>query len=247
MKDVENIITEKLKLPAKKTFYVNKMDIPNQKGQIYKITNKINNKVYIGQTTKYKRINGEIKHADYLYRYNCHKKCAFGETVHKNAAPKLYAAMRKYGEDNFSVELIEEVEYEIVDEREIYWIDHYDAVEEGYNVAYGGKGCNTNRGKKFSEEVKLSMMKAANTEIVRENRSKAKPKNSDLPPNIMLRSRNGGYTGYRVNIKIMGVAYEKCFSSSKISMEEKLEQAKEWLHNLKMEHLEEYREKHMPK
>ena len=95
----------------------------NIKGEIYIIKNNVNDKVYIGQT-----IQG------YKNRFYAHKH----ET--KSIDRPLYRAFRKYGVDNFYVELLEDnIPYNMLDEREIYWIDYYDCVNpNGYNISHGG-------------------------------------------------------------------------------------------------------------
>ena len=89
---------------------------------IYKITNKINGKCYIGQTTDYKR------------RFQEHKSCGYGNENNK----LLYYAFRKYGIDNFDFEVIEE-KTEKYNEKEKYWISYYDSFENGYNMTEGGE------------------------------------------------------------------------------------------------------------
>ena len=59
---------------------------------IYKITNQLNNKCYIGQTTDYKR------------RFQEHKNLGYGVEENK----LLYYAIKKYGIENFSFEVIED-------------------------------------------------------------------------------------------------------------------------------------------
>lgn len=52
-------------------------------------------------------------------------------------------AIKKYGKNNFSREILEECEdFDLLCEREIYWIDKYNAVESDnyYNLSYGGNG-----------------------------------------------------------------------------------------------------------
>lgn len=97
-------------------------------GYIYKITNLINNKVYIGKTerTVNKRWKEHVKNA---------KTDKYQNII-------LYRAMRKYGIDNFKVEAIDEVSnFEDLDEREIYWINYYQSCgEKGYNATGGGEG-----------------------------------------------------------------------------------------------------------
>lgn len=92
------------------------------KKYIYKITNKINNKIYIGQTTNYKR------------RFAEHKRQRSGNEPEK----VLYQAFSKYGIENFNFEIIEECEN--YNEREIFWIKYYNSlVPNGYNMTEGGE------------------------------------------------------------------------------------------------------------
>lgn len=93
------------------------------KGNIYIIKNKINNKVYIGQTIH-----------TIETRFLNHKAASKIEDT------KFYRAIRKYGFENFYIELIEEVSEELLDEREIYWIKNFDSYFNGYNSTLGGCG-----------------------------------------------------------------------------------------------------------
>lgn len=95
------------------------------KGFIYKITNRVNNKVYIGQT-----------HFTIEHRYKQHIK---NFNIEHRQQP-LYKAFAKYGIENFSVEKVEEVECEKLNEREMYWIAYYDSFKNGYNATLGGNG-----------------------------------------------------------------------------------------------------------
>lgn len=94
------------------------------KGYIYKITNIINKKVYIGQTKQ----SAE-------QRFIQHKSHA--RTGHSHH--KLARALRKYGDENFIIEIIEECDYSILDDRERYWISFFNSVNEGYNTLLGGQ------------------------------------------------------------------------------------------------------------
>ena len=102
---------------------------------IYKITNKINNHAYIGQSVD---INGRI---------NRHKRDSKNINSEVYNYP-LYKAFRKYGIENFSFEILEECKKEELNEREIYWISFYDTVKNGYNVSRGGQSpCSFNQDK----------------------------------------------------------------------------------------------------
>lgn len=62
-------------------------------------------------------------------------------------------AIRKYGKDNFTIELIEEVKVDKLDEREVYWISFYDSYNKGYNCTLGGQNGATRKYKlSWSEE-----------------------------------------------------------------------------------------------
>lgn len=98
---------------------------------IYKITNKINGKVYIGQAI------------DINDRWQRHRRS------HDNCA--IHLAFNKYGIDNFTFEVIEECLPELLDEREIYWIDHFQSYGKGYNMNPGGKGGTPRKVKCFDE------------------------------------------------------------------------------------------------
>lgn len=93
-------------------------------GYIYKITNKINNKIYIGQTIR----DPEIRFDEHLYETRGHSR--------------LHNAIQKYGRQNFYYEIIEQPEISQLDTREQYWISFYNSTNDdiGYNICYGGSG-----------------------------------------------------------------------------------------------------------
>lgn len=94
---------------------------------IYKITNKINGKSYIGQSVDIERRWRNHK------QYYKQKECV-------NYKYALYSAFRKYGIENFDFQIIEECDKDSLNDREIYWIDYYDTFKKGYNNTKGGGG-----------------------------------------------------------------------------------------------------------
>lgn len=94
---------------------------------IYKITNLVNNKVYIGQSI-------DVESRFYAHLYMLRNK------VHYNS--HLQNTWDKYGENNFKFEIIEECRYELLDDREKYYIKLYRSYlqEYGYNLNLGGQG-----------------------------------------------------------------------------------------------------------
>ena len=116
------------------------------KGQIYKIINKITNKIYIGQCVS-EYSNGR-KHG-YLNRFKIHIKSA----KTKNDCRALGNAIKQYGEDNFVCELICECEQSEMNTLEDKFIKEYNTlVPNGYNLMSGG--CN---GRTHSKETKEKM------------------------------------------------------------------------------------------
>lgn len=110
---------------------------------IYVIQNKINLKLYIGQTTR-------IKTRWYEHR----------TTSNKQSKYPLYKSMKKYGLDNFDFTIIEEYDNQIdADEAEDFFINYFNTrnKEFGYNLKPGG-GCGS--GWHHSNEAKLKLKKA---------------------------------------------------------------------------------------
>jgi group I intron endonuclease len=104
---------------------------------IYKITNNINGKVYIGKT---ENTNPEK-------RWEEHKKDYQRRDYEKRP---LYSAMNKYGINNFIFEILEETN--TPEDREIEYIKQYNSYvgfenSNGYNATLGGDG------KKYIDET----------------------------------------------------------------------------------------------
>ena len=79
-----------------------------------------NNMCYVGQS------------ANIAERWRQHIKRGVGaETPTRN---KLYTAMKTYGVENFTFEVIEECERSLLNERESYWQDYFKAKEFGYSI-----------------------------------------------------------------------------------------------------------------
>lgn len=92
---------------------------------IYKITNDVNQKIYIGKTEN--SISTRFK-----------EHCRDSRKQTEEHRP-LYAAMRKYGVEHFHIELLEETDKP--EEREKYWIETLGSFKYGYNATRGGDGC----------------------------------------------------------------------------------------------------------
>lgn len=96
-----------------------------ENGKIYKYTNLINGMVYIGQTKQ------TLEQRDYKHQTQLNDNTYF------------HRALRKYGRENFSLELIEDnIPYEALNEKEKYYINYFDSfytTGNGYNLTQGGQ------------------------------------------------------------------------------------------------------------
>jgi len=115
----------------------------NQKpfGVIYKVTNLINGKVYIGQTIA----KFSVRKSQHIY------DAKNGSNVH------FHLALRKYKSENFLWEIICDcVSIEECNEKEKYFISFYQSTdrEKGYNLDFGGK--NSERSEETKNKIKLS-------------------------------------------------------------------------------------------
>ncbi|MGL5710443.1 MAG: GIY-YIG nuclease family protein [Cetobacterium sp.] len=115
---------------------------------IYKITNLINNKIYIGLTTK--TIEERFKNHIYSHKLERHSHI------------KLYKAFKKYNIENFKVEKIDEAKnINCLNKKEIFWISKYNTTNDeiGYNMCNGGEAtlgrkCRKETKEKISEKAK---------------------------------------------------------------------------------------------
>lgn len=161
-------------------------------GFIYIIKNTINNKVYIGQTrtSVEQRWKEHLRHAQY------------GEQV-------INRAMKKYGVNKFYVETLEICNLDVLDYREMYYIDLYNSTDKskGYNVSIGGNTPRFKRkilsisdlvdlyvNKKFTlEEISLKYevsryiicTELKNAGIIIRNRHESNTKFSNIPKSVL--------------------------------------------------------------
>lgn len=91
---------------------------------VYSITNKINNKRYIGITSNF---------------YERKRVHLWGMKTLKHKNTKLLNAVKKYGFENFDIEILENIEGDKLDAliRENYYINYYDSYKNGYNQSEG--------------------------------------------------------------------------------------------------------------
>lgn len=120
-------------------------------GYVYKTTNLINGRVYIGQ-----------------HKYNGWDKSYIG-------SGKIFeVALKKYGRKNFKCELIENCETkEDLDKKEIYWIAFYRSKTDCYNITNGGEGRSATHSKETRAKLSKSLTGRVISKEARENMSNA--------------------------------------------------------------------------
>ena len=120
---------------------------------IYKITNDVNDKLYIGQTTK--TLEERIRN---------HRN-----SFVSGADTRIYRAMRKHGWEKFHFEVIATAQDKsTLDELEKYFIKKYDSVNNGYNMSFGGDS-----NPMFSDEVAEKHSSIMRSEAVRKKISES--------------------------------------------------------------------------
>lgn len=151
---------------------------------IYKVTNLVNNKIYIGQT-----VTGiDSRWKGHLYKDGC---------------KFLHNAILKYGKENFKIEVIEYCEEIELDDREVYWISYYHSTDRniGYNILKGGN--NGRRGlyklsnQEIQELVNLELQEVSHTEI-------GKKFNIDRKTVTFILKRELEYKNKRVSLEERG-------------------------------------------
>lgn len=114
-------------------------------GEIYKITNTINGKIYIGQTRSHRLNHNKYRPFGYLGRFKDHIHEAFSSKQKQSKC--LNSSIRKYGPDSFTCDLIHTCEVSELNEQEEQFIIEYNSkYPNGYNLTDGGKGFTDVRG-----------------------------------------------------------------------------------------------------
>lgn len=108
-------------------------------GEIYKMTCKTSGKSYIGQTVSHAKNRKKWRPTGYVRRTSAH----FCEAKHDQRGFEctyLNNAIRKYGDDDFDIELIMRCPRDDMHAWEIHWIDKLGTLApDGYNLTIGGK------------------------------------------------------------------------------------------------------------
>lgn len=93
---------------------------------IYSVTNKINGKIYVGESK------------NILSRWSDHRTKSVRPRKKEHYTKELYKDIREYGIENFEFKILEECEEKDLKDKEIFWIKQLDTFNKGYNRTYGG-------------------------------------------------------------------------------------------------------------
>jgi group I intron endonuclease len=142
---------------------------PGDMAYLYKITNLINNKCYVGWTGK-----------TVEDRWQRHQKDAL---THRDNR-KFYNAIRKYGASSWTVETLMEVtSINEAKQKEIELIEKYNSYSQGYNATKGGDG---NNGIIMSEESNLARSRALKGRSKNYDRMKGKKHSEETKTKISM-------------------------------------------------------------
>jgi group I intron endonuclease len=193
--------------------------------EIYKITNLTNNKIYVGQAVSHILNHNKYRPYGREGRFRCHISEAFSNK--KNQSHYLNNSIRKYGVDNFSLELLECCPLNMSDEREIWYINELNCLyPNGYNLKLGGQFFT------HSNESKLRLSKGVHNYYKDKKFERFMGLNSiddDFENYIKPLNRNNKQYGWYVYINRI----KADFGGSHITLEQSKNMAIEFLKELK--------------
>lgn len=193
-------------------------------GDIYCITSP-SGKKYIGQS---KKLLSNGKKWGYLCRWRDH----ISDSKTKNYCRLLNNAIRKYGYENLTIELICECSVEELNEKEQYYISlHNTVTPNGYNLTHGGNSCKQTA---ETQTLKSKSMIGKNVGKVFPKRKRKYDEDNNLPKYIRcLRNNNCEKNGYMVDRH--PVLKRKSFKFKNMTLEENFNLALNYLNSYQAE------------
>jgi hypothetical protein len=202
------------------------LDNPNERYcEIYKIINLTTGKIYVGQSVSHILNHKRYRPYGYEGRFRCHISEAFSSK--KNQSHYLNNAIRKYGVNDFVIELIERCEITYANDREIHYIKTFNSLfPNGYNLKNGGSVfTHSDESKKRVSNGVINYFKEKKYERFKN----IKQIDNDIEKYIKPLNRNKSQYGWYVYID----SIKTDFGGVHISLEESKESAKEFITNLK--------------
>jgi hypothetical protein len=136
-------------LSINKQMLLNSDEFDKVKGEVYKITNQITGKSYVGQTRSHRLNHGKYRPFGYMGRFKDH--IAEANSNKKNQSRYLNSSLLKYGVDKFTCSLILTCDVEDLDVYERHHIlEQNTKFPNGYNLTEGGQGVGFIKGGKIA-------------------------------------------------------------------------------------------------
>lgn len=176
---------------------IEKVDAHKIKGEIYKITNLLNNKVYVGQTRSHYLNHGKYRPFGYVGRFKSHISESRSPSKSQASCSYLNSAFNKYGVDNFACELITQCDVDDLDFYEIKYISELNTkYPNGYNLTNGGQKGGFEKGKRIiidkikpiiTADINKNLKRSEKTKQLISQRLKEYKKDPNVRENDMLR------------------------------------------------------------
>jgi hypothetical protein len=198
----------------------------NRYCEIYKITNLTTGKSYIGQAVSHILNHKRYRPYGREGRYRGHISEAF--STKKNQCQYLNNAIRKYGVDDFVLELVEYCYVDDADEKEVHYIKYYNTLYPyGLNLKNGGGNVFTH-----SDESKKRVSSGVEKyykDKKFERFKDVKQINDDIEKYLKPLNRDNAQYGWYVYID----RKKADFGGTHISLEDSKQKAIEFIHTLK--------------
>jgi len=186
-------------------------------GDIYCLTSP-SGKKYIGQAVQQLK-NGQKW--GYISRWKDHIR----DSMTKNYCRRLNNSIRKYGPDNFKVELLKVCLVEEMNTYEQQYITEFNTMcPNGYNLTSGGNFCQQTP---ETQELKRASMIGKNKGKIYPKRPRKRTEDNDLPKYVRFYADKNGKEGYRISNHPQ--LKDKSFVSKSMSINEKLQLAIEYI------------------
>ncbi len=190
-------------------------------GDIYVLTSP-SNKHYVGQAVCY--LSNGKKHG-YLNRWKQH---IYEAKTNKGFCNALDNAIRKYGENSFSVQLVKTCHIDELDYWENYYIEQFSSLHpNGYNLT---SGRSNSRQSEITRNKRRTSMMGKNKGKELQRRERIREEDKDLPKYVRYYTDYNGKEGYRVSHHPL--LKEKSFLGKTQTLDEKLQRALEYLNSV---------------
>jgi len=207
--------------------------------EIYKITNKTNQKIYIGQAVSHIRKHNKFVPHGTIGRFNTHIQEALGNNNTKYSCRNLNNAIKKYGKNNFTLELLYNCSLDDankIESEEI--VKHNSLVPNGYNLVTNCKSFCP------SIEFRKSLSSGLINSLLDKRIKRIMKYNLNISDNYEMyvtpKNRDRIQCGWRIRLRDIVLSNKKIpsnkefeFTSQLISLEENKLRAIEFIKNIK--------------